>query len=238
MYTVVILEPSDAHAQTLASLLDAYDAEPFEVVRFADEASFESYLDADGLVDVLVTNVSLSGSQPGTDGIELVQRRFPVGSSTQVIYATDCIECATRVYRTQHVYFLAYPIAEEDAVDAFDHAFANLRTAANRPLAIRSDGRIQVVYPRKISYIESDRRKLHIHVGPDVVTTYATLDSVARDLPSTFVRSHKSFLVNMSFIESVDTSHVTLFSGEEVPVSQKRRKTTHKAFDAYMNSTQ
>ena len=242
MYHVAILEPSEAHVQTLVSLIDTYTAEAFEVTHFACAEALGAHLDEGGLVDILITNVALTDPEPGTsvptDGIDFVQQRFASGTSvpTQVIYATDHIECATQVYRTPHVYFLVYPIAPQDFEDALDRACANLRAASNRPLAIRSDGRVQVVHPRKISYIESDRRKLHIHVGSDVVTTYATLDSVARNLPSSFVRSHKSFLVNMSFIESIDATHVTLFSGEVVPVSQKRRKATHKAFDDYMSN--
>lgn len=235
MYQIAILEPSASHREHVAALLEADTNEPYETCTFSTIAAFESYLDEGGLVDILITNVSVDDPQR-CDGIDLVQRRFPAGSPVQVIYVADTAEYATHAYRTQHVYFLIYPIAPEDFVDALDRAFTNVRAATNRPFAVRADGRVQVVYPRKISYIESDRRKLRIHVGSDVITTYATLDSVARSLPSSFVRSHKSFLVNMGFIESVDPTHVTLFSGEIVPVSQKRRKATAKAFDDYMSS--
>lgn len=239
MYQVAILEASDAHAAVLMSSIDSYAAESFEVSRFADATSLETYLNKGGTVDILLVNVSLGGADPACaplDGIAFVQNHFSSTTSTQIIYLSDCIDVATKVYQTPHMYFLVYPAAQDDFTDALDRACANLRTMTNRPLAIRSDGRIRVVYPRKISYIESDRRKLHIHVGSDVITTYATLDSVARELPSSFVRSHKSFLVNMGFIESIDPTHVTLFSGETVPVSQKRRKATQETFDAYMSN--
>lgn len=235
MYQISILEPSASRRDDLIALLEADASEPYEACSFSTIADFEAYIDEGGAVDILIANVSVDASD-SCDGIDLVQRRFPAGSPVQVIYVANTPEYATHAYRTQHIYFLIYPIASEDFVDALDRAFANARAATNRPFAVRADGRVQVIYPRKISYIESDRRKLRIHVGSDVITTYATLDSVARSLPTSFVRSHKSFLVNMGFIESVDPTHVTLFSGEVVPVSQKRRKATAKAFDDYMST--
>ena len=58
---------------------------------------------------------------------------------------------------------------------------------------------------------------------------------MAHGLPSCFVRSHKSFLVNMASIETLDADHVVLQTGEAVPVSQKRRKATQEAFIAFTN---
>lgn len=235
MFYVIIIDADRDHAMTLLDFVQKAPYEEIQASVMKSPQELEDYLDRGGLVDVLITDATFCGGER-PDGIELVRRRFPFGCGTQVIYLTEHAEYATRAYRTQHVYFLVEPAAPEDFADALDRAFNNLRSQTNRPLGVRSDGRIQVIQPRKISYIESDRRKLHIHVGSDTVTTYATLDSVAHELPSSFVRSHKSFLVNMGAIESFDTTHVTLFSGEVVPVSQKRRKATHEAFSAYVSS--
>ena len=93
---------------------------------------------------------------------------------------------------------------------------------------------MRAVQPSRITYVESDRRKLHIHAGKDVLTTYATLDALMRDLPDTFVRCHKSFLVNMRYIAFIEATRIGLLSGEVVPVSQKRRRATQEAFARYV----
>lgn len=217
------------------------DAAEFTVRHVADAAGLEALLARGEALDILVIDVELGGpcvdgpqgSLPG--GIDFVLRQLPAKGQTQVVYVGENPLWTTKSYRTPHVYFLVQPFNEDDLDDALEKACQNLRAAANRPLVVRCDGKIQAVAPHKINFIESDRRKLHIHTADGVVTTYATLDSVAHGLPSCFVRSHKSFLVNMASIETLDADHVVLQTGEAVPVSQKRRKATQEAFIAFTN---
>ena len=119
-----------------------------------------------------------------------------------MIYVTGFIEYCTSVYRTEHVYFLAKPVAQDDLDDALDRAFERLAARASKPLSIRFGGKVVLVAPERISYIESDRRKVHIHVGAEDIETYASLSDIAAELPASFIQCHKSFLVNMDCIRS------------------------------------
>ncbi len=241
MVEVVVAGCGEAHAGDLRSVVaDRSDAEEFNIRYVKDAAELEALFDERASIDILIIDVELKGESVADSqyprGIDLVLRRVPEDGLTQVIYVAERFDWATRVYRTRHVYYLVWPMDADDLNDALDQACENLKAAANRPLVIRSDGRIQAVAPCNIHYIESDRRRLHIHTADGVLTTYATLDSVARGLPSCFVRSHKSFLVNMKSISRMDTDRVILTTGEHVPVSQKRRKATQDAFVAYVGS--
>lgn len=249
MYRVTVAVAPQARADALAQMVALNPhAEHLAVSVCAVPSELEARLDAGEYPDILIIDpafgpCSLSGLAEGADGgvpcavglpggVDLVRRRLS-GGGVQVVYVSARPEYVTEVYRTPHVYHLVEPFVQADLDDALDRAVANFRTVANRPIAVRSDGRLQVVYPRRISFIESDRRKCHIHAGNEVLTTYATLDSLAHELPPSFVRSHKSFLVNMGFIESMDGSHIQLSTGDVVPVSQKRRRATSDAFLRY-----
>lgn len=236
MYRLAIAIEEPERLRALVSQFETcIQACMFDLVCAGPVSELDAQIEAAGGIDVLIIDTAL-GSDGQPLGIEFVRRRFPVGCGTQVIYISSHAEHATRAYRTQHVYLIMEPVRPEVLGDALDRAMQNLRVAANRPIGVRTDGKIRVIFPHKISYIESDRRKLHIHTGDEVLTTYATLDLLEHDLPGSFVRSHKSFLVNMRFVESMDSAHICLFSGEMVPVSQKRRKATHDAFMAYMDN--
>lgn len=237
MYRLAIALSDPERAANLEQALEPYvAARCIEVACTTTVADFDAHFDDAGFLDILMIDTVAGPDDAGTGGIDLVARRFPAGSPTQVVYVTRHLEHATAVYHTQHVYLLSDPVLPGDLGLAIEAACRELHAAENRPLAIRVEGKIQVVSPRRICYIESDRRKLHIHVGDEVITIYATLDALTRVLPNTFVRCHKSFLVNMRCIESVDSTHITLYTGETVPVSQKRRKATHDAFVAYMDT--
>lgn len=236
MYNVVTALDNQQHTDILYGKLKMTEFfDQMSVTTLVGSAQIEAYFDAGNPVDILIVGTVLDEDDDHPTGIEMVQRRFPAGGDVQVIYATMHPEYITRAYRTQHIYYLLSPVLIDDLNDALTCAVQNLRASMNRPLSIRCDGKVQVVFPCKVSYIESDRRKCHLHVGDEVLTTYATLDSLARELPTSFVRSHKSFLVNMRAIESMDSTRIKLFSGEYVPVSQKRRRATHEAFMAYVD---
>lgn len=235
MYQVVIVEDDPAQAEILHRMVERSPrGDGVAVEHVADVLSLTARLAKSSPIDILMMDIEL-GSEDA-NGIDLVKRHFPAGCGTQVIYVTGFVEYCTSVYRTEHVYFLAKPVAQDDLDDALDRSFGRLEARASKPLSIRFGGRTMLVAPRQISYVESDRRKVHIHVGADDIETYASLSDLAEELPASFVQCHKSFLVNMDHIKEFKGDSVVLASNQAVPVSQKRRKLVREAIFAHIQS--
>lgn len=233
MYQVVLVEDDATQAEILRRMVGRSPRGGEVVVEhISDAASLEARLAEGSPVDILMMDIEL-GSEDA-NGIDLVKRHVPAGSGTQVIYVTGFVEYCTSVYRTEHVYFLAKPVAQDDLDDALDRAFARLAARASKPLSIRFGGKVVLVAPEQISYIESDRRKVHIHVGAEDIETYASLSDIAAELPASFIQCHKSFLVNMDCIRELKGDSVMLASNQAVPVSQKRRKLVREAIFAHI----
>lgn len=233
MYQVVIVEDDAAQAEIIRSMIECSPrGGELAIEHVVDAESLTARLAEEPAIDVLVMDIEL-GSEDA-NGIDLVKRYFPAGCGTQVIYVTGFVEYCTSVYRTEHVYFLAKPVAQDDLDDALDRAFARLAARASKPLSIRFGGKVVLVAPEQISYIESDRRKVHIHVGAEDIETYASLSDIAAELPASFIQCHKSFLVNMDCIRELKGDSVMLASSQAVPVSQKRRKLVREAIFAHI----
>lgn len=234
-YVTVLVEDDPLHRQVIAEALGrCRQGNALSVVSCADIDELSAYLHEAGSdsIDILLMDICFEASE--MTGIDAVQRYFPAGCGTQVIYLTGHVEYCTSVYQTEHVYFLTKPLVQAELDEALDKAFANLETARRHPLVVRVRNRVVSLNPQKISYIESDRRKVRISVGSEVVETYGSLSDLLQCLPASFVHCHKSFLVNMAFVAELGTDDIRLFSGEHIPVSQRRRKATHKAFLAYV----
>lgn len=99
-----------------------------------------------------------------------------------------------------------------------------------RPFGVKVGGRIMRVLPADIEFVESDRRKVRIHLAGQVIEAYESLGGIARKLPDSFVQCHKSFLVNMDKIAEMRSDQIDLLSGATVPISQKRSRITREAF--------
>ena len=164
------------------------------------------------------------------NGITAVQKLLQQCPGVQVIYVTGHVEYCTRVYRTSHVYFLTKPLQPEDFTDALDKAIENLEERIARPFGVKVGGRIMRVLPADIEFVESDRRKVRIHLADQVIEAYESLGGISRKLPGTFVQCHKSFLVNMEKIAEMRSDQIDLLSGATIPISQKRSRPTREAF--------
>ena len=235
MYQLVIVENESDQTEALLWLIRRFPrSSAFDIVCLSGAEELESYLEGGGAAHILMVDINLGEDVP--NGIDLVQRYVPPGSGVQVIYVTGHLEYCTRVYRTEHLYFLAKPIAQQDIDDALGKALDNLEREKLRSLSVRTGGTLKAVPLWKIAYFESDRRKVRLHMGNEVLETYASLSKLLENLPPSFVSCHKSFVVNLDYAVELQKDVIVLRSGESVPVSQKRRKNVRAAFLAYLKT--
>ena len=80
-----------------------------------------------------------------------------------------------------------------------------------------------------IMYFESNNRKICIHTNGNQEnnTFYGQLDKVEKELESkscTFIRIHQSYLVNSTYINTVQHDAVILKNKAELSISEKRQK--------------
>lgn len=221
---VVIVENEREQALALERMIGGHPrASAFSVTRLDGAEALRNRAargSSEPRIDILFIDVCLDDA----DGVELVKELFPAQSLTQVVYVAGYPEHCTRVYQSSHVYFLLKPVVQADLFDAVDKALANLDNELRRPFAVSVGGNVMRIVPDDIDFVESDRRKIRIHMGDSVVETYGSLARVASMLPPEFIQCHKSFLVNMNRVAELQPEDAVLLSGERVPVSQKRRK--------------
>ncbi len=237
MRQVAIVEDDVDQGQIVARQIEhsPYSGD-LSVRCFESLSSFESSLEQTGSAfpDILVMEIAFADGDH--DGIEAVKRFAPTGCGTQVIYLASLAKYCTKVYQTEHTYLLTKPVVQSDLNAALAKALAALNAAANRPVGLLSNGTLFVLHPRKIVYIESDGHKVHIHQNGGIIEAYASLTDIERRLPPSFVRCHKSFLVNMNYIVELQKTDVRLATGEVIPLSQRRRPIVRDALVAYLRA--
>lgn len=230
--SVLVVDDDISQAQALERLLGQYPTrKAFEVEICTSLEAVDERLRHGLVPDIVFMDVVFDGSDGSSaNGIAAVQKLLKQCPGVQVIYVTGHVEYCTRVYRTSHVYFLTKPLQTEDFDDALGKALENLERRIARPFGVKVGGRIMRVLPADIEFVESDRRKVRIHLAGQVIEAYESLGGIARKLPDSFVQCHKSFLVNMDKIAEMRSDQIDLLSGATVPISQKRSRITREAF--------
>ena len=84
------------------------------------------------------------------------------------------------------------------------------------------------LYTHKLRYIETKNRYLVIHYGNEHIFYNGKLKDFQNHLPNNFFRCNNSYIVNANYIEKIQTDVnryiLHLISGENVPLSRKRKK--------------
>ena len=230
MYSLVIMDDMEEAAQEAQRAVEASPlGSLFSIIRVANSAELKSLRGGGAPCDVLIADIRL-GDDELANGIRAVRELFGRGCATQVIYLTGYIEYCTEVYETDHVYFLTKPICQVDFDRALARAVEGLKHAASENLMVKHGHTVIAVPCGEVTFIESRLRKLEIHTVDGVHDTYGTIPDIMGALPRGFVRTHKSFVVNLAHVTRLDPDEFVLRSGEVVPVSKRRKREVREAF--------
>ena len=72
--------------------------------------------------------------------------------------------------------------------------------------------------------IESDARLVNIYLKNTVLTSYAKLSDMEDVLKGNFLRTHKSYLVNLDKVKSYKHNQLILDNGKIIPISRNNVK--------------
>lgn len=224
-YSAIILEDdAQAAASIVARMASSPFADDIETKWVRSPSEMRDSFEVEGMPDILVADIVMpDGEKSGIQAVRDLVDGCGGGASTQVIYATGYVEYCTEVYETEHVGFLLKPI-EQPAFDrALARAVGNIEVARNRRISISQKGSTHYIDPADVECVESRLRKLLFHAADETFETYGTMANASEALPGTFVRCHKSFIVNIDAVRKVGPSGLVLRTGRSVPLGKRYR---------------
>jgi len=159
------------------------------------------------------------------DGYELAEELRRRRLECEIIFVTNYPERMPEAFSYRPIGFISKP-ASEEKIDQIINRFLLFYWDAQAYYAVHSRDQHINIPIKDILYFESTGHKINIHRRnkPDIVSQIRKLDEVAQELKErSFVRCHKSFLVRLDAISSVDRSSMTvhLNNGDHLPVSRR-----------------
>lgn len=192
---------------------------------FFDGKSFMQSVESGEVYDLIYLDVEM----PLMKGLDVAKKLREMEISSLIIYISNYETYCESMIETEPFRFLRKPIND---VDLFRKYFMS----AYKKLENRNE---YYTYSYKkihhkinindIMYFESNNRKTCIHTNGNQEnnTFYGQLDKVEKELESkscTFIRIHQSYLVNSTYINTVQHDAVILENKDELPISEKRQK--------------
>jgi DNA-binding LytR/AlgR family response regulator len=187
--------------------------------QFENVAKTESWLQ-ENKADILLLDIEM----PRMSGMQYL-KSFRI--EPLVILTTAYPEYALEGYELNVIDYLLKPIAFNRFVKAIQKAKDYLeltekptKSANSSFMFVRSDRRIEKIELNQILFIESFGNYAYINTATKKIIAYLTLRSIESQLPEQeFIRVHKSYLINLSKIESIDDNQIRM-NNHSIPVSR------------------
>jgi DNA-binding LytR/AlgR family response regulator len=173
-------------------------------------------------IDLIFLDIQM----PKLTGIEFVKA---LANPPLVIFTTAYSEYALEGFELDVVDYLLKPISFARFLKSAEKAQSYLN-ARNKEVSITNDfffikcnGKIEKIIMDEVIYIEAMANYVIIYTRQKKYITYITFSGIEEQLPAElFVRIHKSFLVAISAIQTIDGNEV-ITSTMRLPLSKNYR---------------
>ena len=183
--------------------------------------SFDNSLEALGyLKEKKVDLIYLDIKMDELTGIQLLES---LAQKPEVIITTAFHKYAVKGFELSVVDYLLKPFTFERFLQATDKVYQKLfstQKSEKNYLFVKTEYRMEKVFYNDILYIEGMRDYRSIQKGNSKILTLQTFTELEKELPeNAFCRVHKSFIVAISKIESIERSRIRIHN-RLIPVSE------------------
>ncbi|MDE6230679.1 MAG: LytTR family DNA-binding domain-containing protein [Muribaculaceae bacterium] len=186
------------------------------VGTFPSAAEAEKFMKTNR-VDFILLDIEM----PGLNGMDFA---LNTAGEAAIVFTTAYTEYVSESYEVNAVDYLVKPIESARFARAVERVVRALDRIPAERITVKADRRIVNIDVAGIMMVEGVKDYVKLHLADKNVTTRLTIKRMERLLPAdTFLRIHKSFIVNISKIESYDGKSVEL-AGKRLPIGQSYRQ--------------
>ena len=166
-------------------------------------------------------------------GIDVAHKLRSLGYRGHIIFLTATADFAVDSYEVEALGYLLKPQSFEKLSQVMDRATREMTTNTYQ---VKKHSKIIRVPYHEILYVESMNSKCIMHCCDDQsYVIYKRLTNIEHELnDERFLRCHQSYLVNMDYIQQVD-SQFTLVTGDVVAIRQRDLKAIRQTALDYLD---
>ncbi|MCR5625010.1 MAG: LytTR family transcriptional regulator DNA-binding domain-containing protein [Lachnospiraceae bacterium] len=172
------------------------------------------------------------------NGIDLAKKINELYPQVRIIFISDFIAYAEKVYEAEHTFFIQKKNYRVFLARALKKCLLEFESLKNKDVIEISSNRIQqYIRVDDILYITKEGRRTIVVTEADKINTISTLSYFEKqDKSGKLSRIHASFIVNLDCIKMLKDGAVVLKDGTELPVSAKYSKRFKNIYVSYWNS--
>ena len=204
----------------LRILLDQYRVErnqEIEYNAFNSPLELLAQIEKGVRYDILFLDVLM----PGETGINAAAEIRSHDSNVKIIFLTSSKEYAVQSYTVGAYFYQLKPIWADSFFRLMDSAIATCEKEMGDSLILRCKTGITRIGLRHLEYCEVIHRTLFIHLTDGkVLESIGSMDELGSQLEifGSFLRPHRSYLVNLDYIQDISYKAITMSCGFQIPI--------------------
>jgi DNA-binding LytR/AlgR family response regulator len=207
-------------------------AHPAECTLFSNAIDLLWAIEHGQRFDLVLLDI-LMPSMTGMDAAREI-RRFD--QDVRIVFLTSSTEFAVESYTVNAYYYVLKPIQKTQLFVLLDKVIDDTNNQTGSSFLIKSNQGLVRAYINKLEFAEIIGRTIFYHFTDGSITqaqgVLSELEGVL--LPhSCFIKPHRSYIVNMSHIESLSQREIKMRTGNIVPMAKAHYRDIKSAYVSF-----
>lgn len=199
-------------------------------IRIHTYTSGQALFDAGMVFDILFLDIEL-GQESGLE----VARDYPYKQETRIIFLTSHVEEMPNGYKVRAFRFLTKPIDTKHFEEALFSAIKDIEQ--DKRFTVTDEDGEHIIRASEIYYLESKQRSMDVRTRDKFARLGLPIEEMKEELDQMqFYSPHKSYIVNMDYIQSFGKNVVIMKNGEKISVSRLKMNAFKEKFYEYLRS--
>ena len=182
--------------------------------------------------DILILDIIM----PGFTGMQAAHEIRKFNEEIKIIFLTSSKEFAIESYSVGAYYYLLKPVLKEKLFSVLDKVVSEITSKQESCVIYTHMGIVNIPFAR-IECLEVYNKHLVFHLSDGstketrgALTDYENVFLERKE----FLKIHRSYILNMDYIHSIEAGEIATYSGKRFPVSRLLAKDIKERYMNYM----
>lgn len=235
MIKIAICDDNIEELAHMAALMEDYKNlhhTVYEYAVFHNGFELISVLEKGKTFDIYCLDIIM----PGFNGISAAAEIRSLDKTAQIIFFTSSSDYALESYSVNAINYVLKPVTKEKLFFTLTDVLERMENRQPPHIIVKSSDGIQKILLSNLLYIEAMGKKVlyHLLCGNIIECTESFQTACDSLTPSgCFMKPHRSFLVNMCYIDTIGNNDIALQTGALIPIAQRKSREMKEYYLAF-----